>query len=255
MTKLEQAITYLQHYNDIKELYSIYDFNTFRALMNRTLPKDLDEEYYRLQDAILEEEKNKKQLTDVDALEPIVDGICLWQGDITTLIADGIVNAANAAMLGCFTPLHACIDNAIHSFAGLQLRRDLMELMEKQAHREPVGSCKLTKAYNLPSQYVLHTVGPMIVGFPDKIDAAALKNCYMSCLDKALEFHLKNLVFCSISTGVYGYPIQEACQIAVSTVNEYLSTKPHPDLKRVVFNVFSKRDYECYLKCLKQLKN
>lgn len=255
MDVLIKAINYLKQYNHIKELYTLYDFSTFRSLMNITMPNDLDEDYYQWQDAILKEEMKKKELTSVESLQPILDELYLWQGDITTLIADGIVNAANSALLGCFTPQHACIDNAIHSYAGLQLRRDLMHMMNQQGNREPVGCCKLTKGYNLPSQYILHTVGPMIVGFPDEIDAAALKSCYLSCLHKAVEHQLRSLVFCSISTGAYGYPIEGACQIAVSTVYEFLKTMPHPDLKYVVFNVFSKKDYGYYANCLEKLKH
>ncbi|MDE5566370.1 MAG: protein-ADP-ribose hydrolase, partial [Anaeroplasmataceae bacterium] len=255
MSALEQAILYLKEYNQIKDLVHIFDFNHFRALMNVTMPKNLDEKYYEWEKEILESEFAKKTLTYVDEIKPVVDKLCLWQGDITSLVIDGIVNACNPQLLGCFQPLHSCIDNAIHSYAGLGLRRDLMEVMQKQGHKEPVGSCKVTSGYHLKAKYILHTVGPMIVGFPDEIDKAALKSCYLACLEKAEQHHISTLAFCSISTGVYGYPILEACKVAIEAVYSYFLKHSDSIIQKVVFNVFKDYDYQIYHKYLLQLKD
>ena len=150
-------------------------------------------------------------------------------------------------MLGCFVPGHHCIDNAIHSFAGLQVRRDMMAIMEKQGHDEPNGDCKVTKAYNLPSKYIFHTVGPIYSGKAQ--DEIYLKNCSLSCLKKADEMKLNSLVFCCLSTGVFGYPNEIAGLLAVNTVKQYLE-KDNKNIKKVVFNVFLDKDYDIYKKLL-----
>lgn len=174
--------------------------------------------------------------------------MALWQGDITTLRIDAIVNAANSALLGCFSPCHACIDNIIHTRAGLQLRRDCHALMQAQGHEEPTGHAKITPAYNLPCRYVLHTVGPIIEGVLTPNDCALLASCYQSCLDLAVAYGLESVAFCCISTGVFHFPQQRAAEIAVQTVTDFLRT--NRTLKQVVFNVFTDADaviYDCLL--------
>lgn len=212
----------------------------FRALQNITMPYDLSEEFYQKQDAVLQEILSHKRITDVADFD---DGISLWKGDITLLKADAIVNACNNKMLGCFVPRHHCIDNAIHSFAGLQVRRDMMAIMEEQGHDEPNGNCKVTKGYNLPSKYIFHTVGPIYSGV--KQDETDLASCYRSCLKKTEEMGLDSLVFCCLSTGVFGYPNEAAAELAVKTVRQY-SEGVNRNVKKVIFNVFSDKDYEIY---------
>ena len=210
MTDIKWCIEYLKKYNGIDALPNMPDEALFRALQNVTMPYDLSEEFYEKQDAVLQDILSRKTITDVAQLQ---DGISLWQGDITLLKADAIVNACNNKMLGCFVPGHHCIDNAIHSFAGLQVRRDMMAIMNEQGHDEPNGDCKITKAYNLPSKYIFHTVGPIYSGV--KQDAIDLASCYRTCLEKADEMKLTSLVFCCLSTGIFGYPIEEATSIAI----------------------------------------
>lgn len=240
MSDIKWCIEYLKRYNRIDALPELSDEALFRALQNITMPYDLSEEFYRKQDAVLQEILSRKEVVDVSGFP---DGITLYRGDITLLKADAIVNACNDKMLGCFVPGHHCIDNAIHSFAGLQVRRDMMAIMSKQGHDEPNGDCKVTKGYNLPSEYIFHTVGPIYSG--QRQDEIDLKNCYLSCLEKAEEMGLKSLVFCSLSTGIFGYPIDKASEIAVGTVRRYLSEK-NSRLKKVVFDVFSEGDYHVY---------
>ncbi|MCI9176315.1 MAG: protein-ADP-ribose hydrolase [Lachnospiraceae bacterium] len=223
-----------------------------RSLMNVRYPgKRLNPEFLRLQDELLAEEREEKGVVDVLEL-PAVNSdsrISLWQGDITCLKADAIVNAANSQMLGCFIPCHACIDNAIHSAAGLQLRDECMELMQAQGHEEPVGRAKITKGYNLPAKFVLHTVGPAVSGTVTQEDEKKLESCYRSCLELAEANGIRSIVFCCISTGVFCFPNGRAAEIAIQTVREYLKGS---HIQRVVFNVFQDHDksiYEHLLKC------
>jgi len=246
MSEIKWCIEYLKRYNGIDALPKLSDEALFRALQNITMPYDLSEEFYQKQDSVLQEILSRKEVMDVSG---VPDGITLYRGDITLLKADAIVNACNDKMLGCFVPGHHCIDNAIHSFAGLQVRRDMMAIMSKQGHDEPNGDCKVTKGYNLPSEYIFHTVGPIYSG--RKQDEIDLKNCYLSCLEKADEMELKSIVFCSLSTGVFGYPIDKASEIAVGTVRRYLSEKKS-HLKNVVFDVFSEGDYNVYDRTIKK---
>lgn len=164
MTNIEKAIAYLEKYNNDKVPTYLKGFDAFRFLMNITMPDKLSDDYFKLQDEIIKEEYQSKEIVDVNSLTEIKNNFFLHQGDITLLKADCIVNACNNKLLGCFQPLHKCIDNAIHSFAGLQVRRDLKEIMEKQRCVEPIGKAKITKGYNLPSKYILHTVGPIVKG-------------------------------------------------------------------------------------------
>lgn len=220
-----------------------------RSLFNIRMPKETSEDFLQIQDVYLQEENRRKGITDIADLQPVQDDIYLWQGDITTLRCDAIVNAANSQMLGCFRPCHGCIDNAIHTFAGVQLRRNCNEIMQKQGHNEPTGQAKITPAYNLPCKYVLHTVGPIVSGRLTEEHCELLKSCYLSCLKLAEKNSCKSIAFCCISTGVFGFPQREAAQIAVDTVKEYKEEK-RSDIK-VIFNVFKDDDYAIYNEILR----
>ena len=216
-----------------------------RSLMNVRPPMPLTAEFLSIQDALLLAEREEKGVVDVDVL-PVTDDprIALWQGDITRLTAGAIVNAANSALLGCFCPCHGCIDNAIHSAAGLQLRDECNTLMQVQRHEEPVGQAKITKAYNLPSKYVIHTVGPIVQGSLTQRDRAELQSCYRACMELALDKKLNSIAFCCISTGEFHFPNREAAQIAVATVKDVLSRDDSG--MKVTFNVFKDIDKQIY---------
>lgn len=213
----------------------------FRALCNVRPPIPVSAEFLRLQDEYLSELTKERGVVEVSEID-FNDGIALWQGDITRLAADGIVNACNSKLLGCFHPLHGCIDNAIHSFAGVQVRLDCFDLM--QGGDEPEGQVKVTKAYNLPSKFIFHTVGPQVYGEVTKENREKLESCYISCIEKAAEMSLKTLAFCCISTGVYGYPKEQAAELAVRTV------KNHKGNLNVIFCVFDKENYDIYERLL-----
>ena len=202
-------------------------------------------EFLSLQDEYLSERKNERGIADVKNLV-YSDGISLFKGDITTLNADVIVNAANSAMLGCFHPLHNCIDNAIHTFAGVQVRLDCNNIM-KGIEAEN-GEVIVTKAYNLPSRFIFHTVGPVVYGRVTKENESDLAKCYRNCLAKADEMKLKSIAFCCISTGVFGYPKEEAALLAVKVVREY--KKQTTSNIKVIFDVFEEEDYELYKRIL-----
>ncbi len=215
-----------------------------RSLFNIRMPRPASREFLAIQDAYLQEETRQKGITDIADLKPAQGGIYLWQGDITTLRCDAIVNAANSALLGCFIPCHGCIDNAIHTAAGLQLRAECHRLMEAQGHPEPNGRAKLTKGYNLPARYVLHTVGPIIQGEVRPQDRQELAACYHSCLALAAEHGLNSVAFCCISTGEFHFPNKEAAQIALETVTNFLQNKT--SIQKVIFNVFKDTDAAIY---------
>ena len=219
-----------------------------RSLMNIRPPKPVTKEFLDIQDEYLQEEKIEKGIISLADIPSMESGIYLWQGDITRLSVDAIVNAANSAMLGCFVPCHGCIDNAIHSAAGIGLRLECSRIMEKQKIKEPTGKSKITKAYNLPCRYVLHTVGPVIYGKVTKEDRGLLSECYRSCLELAAEYQLKSIAFCCISTGEFHFPNEAAAEIAIQTVKDYQKSNPG-DLE-VVFNVFKDCDYEIYKQLL-----
>ena len=223
----------------------------FRSLMNVRMPCEVSEEFLKVQDEYLTNETLNKTLTSVSDISQRKGKIALWQGDITTLKVDGIVNAANSKLLGCFIPLHNCIDNIIHSSAGVQLRNECYSIMKNQEADEEVGNAKITGAYNLPSKYVIHTVGPAIPqGLkPSKNDCDALADCYRSCLEIADGHRLETLAFCCISTGVFNFPKKLAAQIAVKTVEKYLNSN-ESGLKCVIFDVFSDEDYLIYKELL-----
>jgi O-acetyl-ADP-ribose deacetylase (regulator of RNase III) len=226
----------------------------FRMLCNVRPPEEVSEEFLTLQDKYLSEKTREKGVVDVNDFKYDDYGITMWRGDITRLKSDAIVNACNSSLLGCFQPLHNCIDNAIHSAAGVQVRLDCNRIMGGKLEKN--GQVKVTKGYNLPAKYIFHTVGPQIgLGVARRVteqEKADLKSCYLSCLDKAVEMGLESIVFCCISTGVYGFPSELACEIAVTTVSQYLKEK-RCNLK-VVFDVFNAYDEVIYAAQLKKLR-
>lgn len=219
-----------------------------RSLMNVRPPAPVSKEFLRAQDAYLQERFVQRGVTRLQDLTPVRPGLYLWQGDITTLAVDAIVNAANSGMTGCYIPCHGCIDNAIHTYAGIQLRLECARIMAGQRGEEPVGQAKITKAYNLPCRYVLHTVGPMIEGAVTKTDREQLSSCYRSCLDLAAANGLHSVAFCCISTGEFHFPNELAAQIAIETVRDW--QRQNPDKIEVIFNVFKDRDHELYKRLL-----
>lgn len=219
-----------------------------RGLMNIRAPQRARADFLQVQDEYLQDETAAKGITDIVDLTPAQPGLYLWQGDITTLKCDAIVNAANAGMTGCYVPNHRCIDNAIHTYAGIELRLVCEELMEKQGHPEPTGQAKITPAFNLPCRYILHTVGPIINGRVSKEDKELLASCYRSCLELAEEYALESVAFCCISTGEFHFPNEQAAQIAVETVKRFMNTKT--SVKKVIFNVFKDLDKEIYAELL-----
>ena len=219
-----------------------------RALFNVRMPKAASDEFLKIQDEYLREETRLKGVTDISAFTPIQPDIYLWQGDITTLKCDAIVNAANDQMLGCFCPNHGCIDNAIHTSAGVQLRLDCAELMKKQGHEEQTGQAKITPAHNLPCRFVIHTVGPIVYGRLTDKDCELLRSCYRSCLKAADENNLKSIAFCCISTGEFHFPNDRAAEIAIDTVKKY-KAETQSEIK-VIFNVFKDTDYKIYRELL-----
>ena len=219
-----------------------------RGLMNVRRPVRIGADFLQVQDAYLQDETAAKGITDIADLTPIQPGLYLWQGDITTLKCDAIVNAANSGMTGCYIPNHRCIDNAIHTFAGVELRLACAELMRQQGYPEPTGQAKITPAFNLPCRYVLHTVGPIINGRVTKADEELLASCYRSCLELAAENNLESVAFCCISTGEFHFPNELAAEIAIETVKEFL--KKQTSVKKVIFNVFKDLDKAIYEKLL-----
>ncbi len=219
-----------------------------RALFNVRMPKPIGKEFLRVQDAYLQDETRQKGVTELADLTPIRHDIYLWQGDITTLRCDAVVNAANSGLLGCFCPNHGCIDNAIHTFAGVQLRLACAALMKKQGHDEPTGQAKITSAFNLPCRCVIHTVGPIIHGKPTEKDCKLLRSCYRSCMSSADENRLDSVAFCCISTGEFHFPNERAAEIAVKTVEEFMQKES--SVRKVIFNVFKDQDYLIYSQLL-----
>lgn len=217
-------------------------FKLLRSLMNIRPPKPVSEEFLAVQDDFLKEKILLRGVTDIRDLVPAEEGIYLWKGDITTLKCGAIVNAANSQMLGCFQPCHNCIDNAIHTFAGIQLRLECAEIMDRQGSEEPTGTAKITSAYNLPCEKIIHTVGPIVSGRLTEKHCAQLESCYNSCLEIAARNNLQSIAFCCISTGVFGFPQKEAAEIAVKTVRDF--RKDHGI--EVIFNVFRQNDYDIY---------
>ena len=219
-----------------------------RSLLNIRMPQPASKEFLAVQDAYLQEEIRRKGITNLSDLQPVMEGIYLWQGDITTLRCDAIVNAANSQMLGCFVPCHGCIDNAIHTFAGVQLRLACAALMQQQGHEAETGRAKITPAFNLPCKYVVHTVGPIVGGLLTRRDQELLASCYRSCLDLAAQNGVKSIAFCCISTGEFHFPNEKAAEIAIKTVRAY-KARTHSKIE-VIFNVFKETDLDIYRKLL-----
>ena len=219
-----------------------------RALMNVRPPEPASGEFLAVQDDYLRQAIAAKGVTSLADLKPVAGELYLWQGDITTLACDAIVNAANSGMLGCFRPNHNCIDNCIHTFSGIQLRLKCAEIMDAQGHEEPTGRAKITPAYNLPSRWVIHTVGPIVDGLLTQAHRAQLASCYRACLDIAAENGCGSIAFCCISTGVFGFPKRDAAEIAVQTVRDWKAE--NQSAIRVIFNVFGEADLAIYREIL-----
>ncbi len=213
------------------------------GLLNQIPPYDFGKEFFKLQDELLSSEINKNGIIQLKDLK-FEDNIAIFQGDITSLQVDAIVNAGNSQLLGCFVPLHKCIDNIIISRGGFQIRNDLNKMMQKQAHSEPNGNAKITNAYNLPSKFVIHTVGPCICGELTQKDKNELASCYISSINLAKKMNIHSIAFCCLSTGEFHFPNDIACDIAVDTVKNWLQ-KNNYDIK-VVFNVFKDIDRSLY---------
>lgn len=255
--KRTEMLTYLidelckERHTTVDEQRLDYSWESFRALVNTRQPLWPSEEFLSAQDAFLQDEIAYKGITKASDLIPAScdNRLILWQRDITTLEADAIVNAANSKLLGCWVPGHNCIDNAIHTYAGVQLRCTCNEIMKQQGHDEPSGSAKITPAFNLPAHYVLHTVGPIVMESLTRTDCVTLANCYRSCLNLANENKLTSVAFCCISTGVFGFPQQEAAAIAFDTVLDWLDGHD-TSIERVIFNVFLDKDCDLYKELL-----
>lgn len=241
------------NFEEIKKMRIEEKKKIYRGLVNLRIPiKEKNNELIEVENEYLQEKLKNKKVTELFEIEEIQKDIYLWKGDITLLKVDAIVNAANSRMLGCFVPNHACIDNCIHTFAGIQLREECNEIMLKQGHFEQTGKAKITLAYNLPCKFVIHTVGPIILNKLSPVseeDKQLLKNCYISCLELAVHNNLKSIAFCCISTGEFHFPNKLAANIAIDTVKEF-KMKNKSDIK-IVFNVFKDLDFDIYDDLLK----
>lgn len=220
-----------------------------RSLMNVRMPDPVDEKFTDVQDEYLQQVNAEKGIITLSDMEEIQPDIYIWKGDITRLKAGAIVNAANSGMTGCYQPCHNCIDNCIHTYAGIQLRLKCAEIMKKQGYQEPAGRAKITPAYNLPCDYVIHTVGPIVQGILTKEHEKMLASCYKSCLEIADANGIKSIAFCCISTGVFMFPNEKAAETAVKTVKNY-KEKTGSSIK-VIFNVFKDLDEEIYRELLR----
>lgn len=223
-----------------------------RSLMNVRPPMPMTEEFSQVQNEFLHEMTEEKGVVDAEKLTPSMkdNRLVLWQGDITTLRCDAIVNAANSQMLGCFSPCHGCIDNIIHTMAGIQLRLACDQLMQAQGHEEPTGQAKITPGFNLPARFVVHTIGPIIDDEVTEEDERLLASCYRSCLTLAAENGCRSIAFCCISTGVFMFPNQRAAEIAISTVRDWLDETGSQ--MKVVFNVYKDLDLQIYQQLLER---
>lgn len=241
--------------------------NLLRALMNVRMAGNINEEFLEVQNKFLSKEVKEKGVINLDKIETVdnelgrskdnnlnekLGKISIWQGDITTLAVDAIVNAANSELLGCFVPCHRCIDNAIHSQAGIELREECFELMKEQDHLEETGKAKITKGYNLPAKHVIHTVGPIVYNGVTESLRNDLKSSYKSCLELMIENNLRTIAFCCISTGEFHFPNGEAAKIALKTVLEFLEENGEK-VDRIIFNVFKDIDKEIYIDLIEGL--
>ena len=249
--KLNNLIAYLlserPEWNDLTiPTDELEQIRLYRSLVNIRPAGKASAEYLKAEDEFLQKMTAQKGITDIADLQPVEKNIYLWKGDITTLQCGAIVNAANSGMTGCYRPCHNCIDNWIHTFAGVRLRLKCAEIMKAQGHEEPTGTAKITPAYNLPCQYVIHTVGPIVQDRLTEKHCELLKSCYQSCLELAILNGIKSIAFCCISTGVFGFPQDKAAEIAVQTVREFLKTHEI----EVIFNVFTEKDFDIYKRLL-----
>ena len=220
--------------------------NLLRSLMNIRPPRPISEKFLEIQDEYLTQRNIERGITDIADLVPVKSDsrLYIWQGDITTLKCDAIVNACNSQMLGCFSPMHACIDNFIHTYAGVELRLKMHEIMTAQGHEEETGKAKITSGYNLPAKYILHTVGPMIQWRVTKEDEELLASCYRECLKLAADTGAESVAFCCLSTGVFRFPQRRAAEIAIETVKQFIDKDNR--IPKVVFNIFKDDDLEIY---------
>lgn len=230
-----------------------------RELMNVRSPGPIEPEFLKVQDSLLQREVREKGIVTITEIQTVNEGLIksgaaeipygdklsLWQGDITRLAVDAIVNAANSQLLGCFVPGHNCIDNVIHSAAGLQLREACYQQMNQQQTPEPTGQAKITAAYNLPSRFVIHTVGPIVAAGLNQKLKQDLANCYRACLEIAVANQVRSLAFCCISTGVFRFPNEAAAVIAIATVWAFLEAHAEK-FDRIIFNVFQEKDFAIY---------
>lgn len=222
-----------------------------RSLMNIRLPSPINDEFLKIQDEYLKERNIERGITDIIDLKPVESDsrLYIWQGDITTLKCDAIVNACNSQMLGCFSPMHSCIDNFIHTYAGIELRLKMYDIMTKQGHEEETGKAKITSGYNLPAKYIIHTVGPIINWKVTKEDEELLASCYKESLKLAADTNIESIAFCCLSTGVFRFPQQRAAEIAIDTVKNFI--KKENRIKKIIFNVFKDEDLKIYNQLLK----
>ena len=245
--------------------------NAVRSLMNVRMPRSISDDFLEVQDIFLQEEAKKKGIVTLaeiptvkDAYESqrsFADRMSIWQGDITCLQVGAIVNAANSQMIGCFVPCHRCIDNAIHSAAGVQLRNECNHIMNQRRiqfgrqYEEPTGTATLTSAYNLPCKYVIHTGGPIVYGRLTEALKEDLRNCYRNVLQCCMEHEINSVAFCCISTGEFHFPNDIAAQIAVETTEQFFAQNENCGIERVIFNVFKDIDLELYKKyvCMENL--
>lgn len=219
-----------------------------RSLMNIRMPGELSEEFLQIQDAYLSEENAGRGIVTLAEIQELSTDLYLWKGDITRLQVGAIVNAANSGMTGCYQPCHNCIDNCIHTYAGIELRNYCNDIMQRQGYAEPTGQAKITPAFNLPCDYVIHTVGPIVRGKLTVEHESLLMSCYESCLRIAEENNLESIAFCCISTGVFMFPNEKAAELAIQTVKQY---KDRTKSKiKVIFNVFKEEDERIYRRFL-----
>lgn len=223
-----------------------------RSLMNIRMPHEADAEFIKIQDEYLRQANEEKGVVTLNDIDEVSEDIYVWKGDITRLKAGAIVNAANSGMTGCYQPCHNCIDNCIHTYAGVQLRYECAKIMRKQGYEEPTGQAKITPAYNLPCDYVIHTVGPIVQGILSGKHKKQLESCYRSCLEIADKNNIDSIAFCCISTGVFMFPNDKAAEMAVKTVKSY--KEETGSRIKVIFNVFKDEDEEIYMKLLKKSK-
>lgn len=250
--RLRYLLSYLMKEQGIQESITSYSLaqqkQLLRSLMNQRMPMPIDQKVIRIQNEYLQEELKHKNIISLSDMTKVQEHVYLYRGDITCLQVDAIVNAANTQMLGCFIPCHGCIDNAIHSFAGIQLRLACNEIMRKRGKPFPCGEAMITSAYELPSTYIIHTVGPIIYGAVTETDQQLLRNCYKHCLCLARTYAIHSLAFCCISTGEFHYPNEEAAKIAIETVLE--DQAENQTKLEVIFNVFKKEDEAIYRRLL-----